>query len=192
MSQFRKRWGLKFLNVVQNGNCESSTIFGEDNRPFNTFLESVSSHELIKNLSEDFLTSEEQMNSSKILYVAVHFNLQETTFMQKNAFVYFCGWLYLKSFNHHSCESPLPFIGEEDQMNDSFRFSLEKRFDQCNLVSPPHLFIEYVKKIEEEFCKYVRDNSYVVGLGKFLFRELSVCLVWQTKQQFCSCGAVLG
>jgi len=138
MSQFRKRWGLKFLNVVQNGNCESSFIFGEDNRPFNTVLESVSSHDLIKDLSEDLLTSEKQMNS-RIPYAAVDFKLQETTFMQENAFVYFCGWLYLKSFNHHSCENPLPYIGEEDQMNDSFLFSLKKRFDQYSLVShlPP-------------------------------------------------------
>jgi len=49
---------------VKNGNCESFFIFGEDNRPFKTVLESIFSHELIEDLSEDLPTSEEPMNSS--------------------------------------------------------------------------------------------------------------------------------
>lgn len=182
--EFQKRWGLHFLQVINRGNCEDPLkAFSETNLHHSQMVESVSSLECVQSLSSTLLEDEMKSETSTLPFIEVNFNINESNFLRVNAFDYFCGWLYLKSYNNHNCQISLPYFGDS-LLDEAFRFSLEKQFDNCHLVKPPVAFINFVDRLEVRFRDLFNQKCQAIGLRTSIFRELEHIEMYQCCDNF--------
>lgn len=167
---FKKRWGINYVDVVTEGNCEihdedesSQTISNSSNCIVeDTFSNICSDWQDFQLPSDEVCSSEEHL---------INDTLDEQTFMEENAFMYVCGYLYKKLRSIHNCEVELQRF-DEHSYYDKYSFSQNKEFEKNNLVRPPDDFVTYVKKLNNEFVKHFDSCCHVIGISKVLYEYL--------------------
>lgn len=118
---FKKSFVAKLLEVISQGNCE---ITEKTIETLNSPLE---------------LHIEEEIHVRSDLIMRPT-DIKEMHPAERNAFVYFAGYLAKKCKEKHSCG-----VTSALESHD-VTFILFKEFEQCNLIIPEHDFVEYIKK----------------------------------------------
>lgn len=168
---FKKRWGINFVRIVKDGNCE---VHDEDEAT-QTIANSPSCivEEKISQILDDWEETESSNIYESIPEENISNELNEYTFMEQNAMVYVCGYLYRKSRSLHKCLGPQPTLS---LCRDSeYTFTKEKDFDGNNLECPPKEFISYIEQLNEEFSKHFDNCCHIGGVSKFLYERL-ICV----------------
>lgn len=173
--RFRKHWGLIYVNVVTEGNCEEIE-FTEDLSLWNSALveEAPSNLENLENIEFESSWNEHhnQTTFNNLPEIAIDIQTTESRFLFENSMAYFSGWLYLKHFKRHKCLNDLPFFGEE-QSTPQYIFTMTKQMEKCNLVKPPELFITYIHELEERFKSLFNNECHRKKLVAHLYERMN-------------------
>lgn len=162
---FKKRWGITYAGLVKEGNCEipneiesSQTI---SNTPNCVLEDNILS--AFRDLEEfAFLIEDENLLNDHI---------DASKFMEENAFVYVCGYLYKKYQTMHKCLYPLPTFEQLSYYN-KYTFTQEKEFDKNIFVRPSEDIVTYVEQLNAKFIKHFDYCCHIVGIPKYLYKYL--------------------
>lgn len=171
---FKKSWGLRYANLVTNGNCEP-TAPNERFSPniSNEIIESVCNDRLMQDLSwQEFQGLPRPEHSFNRLGLDSNFEVDdvEVDFFRDNAFAYVSCYFYLKIFRAHTCSQPLPYLG--DDFSVEYLFTHERQIHRCNLIKPPQGFLDYLKEIEIIFVREFDSICHRIGVGQLLFDKM--------------------
>lgn len=144
-SAFKKNFGSMFLKVVRNGNCEDQQAY-------------------ILPLLRNYIFPCHFNGSQNIepLKLTLPTDFRNMSLVERNAFVYFTGYLVKKCKDKHQCSQLI--CGENDIATIYTNF---KRYENCELQIPVTNFIKYVERLEDEFfdnfdptCKAIQQDLF--------------------------------
>ena len=159
---FKKRWGIKYLNVFVSGNCEAIPIEPQEIHVYQACRE-----ELIQNLTwqSEFVNIELFKDCDSI-------NIDpEQNFLFQNSHSYFCGWLYTKLLSQHECLSEIIYVNSQNSGIGNM-FALEKQNNDIELMSAPINFINYISKLDIVFKENFNDNCHKKGIASLIIEEI--------------------
>ena len=170
-SSFQKRWGLHYVNVVINGNCENVSSVDK--------ILDFSIVDLAYTKDKDH-TQWDEFHSlpnpcASIIDIELrdkHFSSEEMLVLQNNAFIYISGYFYKKLSQMHIYEVPMTYFNDNDPVPDDYSFTYSKQFHDCQLVKPPQGSVDYYKALESKFIDLFNKNCHRHGLRQILFDEL--------------------
>ncbi|XP_052757552.1 uncharacterized protein LOC128202196 [Galleria mellonella] len=97
----------------------------------------------------------------------------------KNAFVYVCGYCYLKCLEHHCCDKLKVYLKHYRAMSDDEEESrlcsvrLQINVKNCKIL-PPDSFTEFLMLLENKFKEYFQSHLQITSIGQEILKELKM------------------
>lgn len=94
---------------------------------------------------------------------------------EKNAFVYVCGYCYLKCVQRHSCETFKSYLNEHQTRQEKCgvylcSVSLDLTVKNCQMM-PPDDFTEFLMLLENKFKNYLKPGVLIANIGHEILEE---------------------
>lgn len=95
---------------------------------------------------------------------------------EKNAFVYVCGYCYLKCIQKHHCDTLTSYLKNvesksHDKNSLTYRCSVSLDLKSRNIL-PPDSFIKFLMLLENKFKNYFKPDVQVNSVGQEIFKEM--------------------
>lgn len=134
---------------------------------------SLDSEDFSQQLLDDEIQETESISNQPLL---IHTTDYRENLPEKNAFVYVCGYCYLKCIQVHSCETFQRYLDrfkrKQDKDDQTFvcSVSLDLNVENCKLL-PPDEFTDFLMLLESKFQEYFKRNVEIRNIGQDLLQE---------------------
>ncbi|CAB3239258.1 unnamed protein product [Arctia plantaginis] len=177
----------RFLAHIKQSNCKVECTPRQFNRSFvRSFVYNMLKKPMSINNTENTLDSEEfsqQLLDDEIQGVEnvcnqpllVHTTDYRELLPEKNAFVYFCKYCYMKCIEEHKCDSFQFYLDEFQQQKECVTHhcsvSLDLNVHNCKM-SPPDDFTEFLMILENKFKEYFTPDVQINSVGQEILKNL--------------------
>ncbi|CAB3221342.1 unnamed protein product [Arctia plantaginis] len=132
----------------------------------------LDSEEFSQQLLDDEIQGVENVCNQPLL---VHTTDYRELLPEKNAFVYFCKYCYMKCIEEHKCDSFQFYLDESQQQKECVTHlcsvSLDLNVHNCKMT-PPDDFTEFLMILENKFKEYFTPDVQINSVGQEILKNL--------------------
>lgn len=177
----------RFLARMKQSNCKIECTPRQFHRSFvRSFVSNMLKKPMSLNYTENSLDSEEfsqQLLDDEIQGVEtvcnqpllVHTTDYRELLPEKNAFVYFSRYCYVKCVEEHKCDSFQCYLDEFLEQKESVPYhcsvSIDLNIHNCKM-SPPEDFTEFLMILENKFKEYFNPDVQINSVAQELLKQL--------------------